>query len=301
MKLNPDYLQGRGRIGLLYGNQTTREQALQLDPGLHNVLGYERAFAADPAGMDFLDPTSSYHNLKALGAAVYCDIFDRHLAGVSPAAHALDLGCGIGRFTLPLSARLGHITAIEACRSALARCAAHLESAGRDNVELIWADCSWLADLPSAAFDILFAVELICYTAAPDEVLRQLARVARPGALLFLSVEAAPGALCGAPLPGPGFAARAMAGEAWIEPLDRYVRYYTRDALRALVTAAGWEVVEEFGTHFFGEGPLWQSIDDDRLSDPSYLAQVRDAERAARADPRLAPLARAIGIIGGKA
>lgn len=251
--------------------------------------------------MDFLDPASPYHHLKALSTATYLDVFEPHLASLPSSARVLDVGCGIGRFTLPLAERFAHVTAVDACRSALVCCDRHLAAAGRDNVELVWADLSWLADLPPASFDVVFAVEFICYTAAPAEALRQLVRVARDGARLFLSVEAAPGALCGALLPGPEFVSRALAGEALLEPEERYVRYFTRDALRELVTAAGWDIVESFGAHFFAEGPLWHAIDDDRLADPAYAAQVLAAERAARAEPRLADLARAIGIVGGKA
>jgi SAM-dependent methyltransferase len=300
-RLSPTPFRSFGTIDRLYGDESARSRALAADPGLCNVLGYERAFAADPVGMDFLNPASPFFHLKALSTRIYLDIIEPYLKDAPPGGRALDVGCGVGRFTLPLAERFAEVTAFDACRSAVECFAERLRVAGRNNVALKWADLAYLADLPAATFDVHFALELVCYTAAPAHTLEHLLRVSRSGAVLFLSAEALPGALCGVDLPGPSAVADALAGRPVVAPGDRWVRYYDTDELVALTEAAGWQVETTFGAHYFGEGPLWQALDDARLDEPEYVRQVLDAEAACRADARLRNLARAVGVVARKA
>ena len=301
LRLNPTELTAQGNIGRLYGSDHDCRRALAGDFGLHNVLGYEKAFAADSVAMDYLRPESSFYFLKQLATEIYMDIFAPHLDPLPATATVLDAGCGIGRFTLPLAERFAEVTAFDACRSAVLCAKRHIEESSRNNVDLQWADASRPADLPPASFDVLWAMEWICYTADPARTLGLLARVARPNARLFLSVEALPGALFGAPLPEPEAVSAALAGQPVLIPEDRYVRYFHRDWLTELVTEAGFVVIEAFDAHYFGEGPLWQALDDARLSDAEYRRDVRAAERACRGDDRMRNLARTTGVVARKA
>ena len=301
LRLSPARIGAFGNADKLYGTPEQRRLALADDMGLHNVLGYEAAFADQSVGVDFLRPESPYHHLKTLATEVYGDVFDPHLNTVPDDAAALDAGCGIGRFTLSLAERFATVTAFDPCRAALNCAARHVAKSGRDNINLLHGDLAGLTDLPAATFDVVFAVELFCYTAAPERAALQLFRLARPGALLFASVEALPGALSGVSLPGPDAVTAALAGEPMLVPGDRYVRYFDRAALAELVTQAGFEIIEVFDAHFFAEGPLWQALDENRLADPAYRLQIREAERACRADLRLHNFARATGVVARKA
>lgn len=286
----------RGLVKKFYTGDESRREALALEPGFHNLVGQETAWSADPMAMDFLRFASPYHHLKRLSTAIYRRHFDSFLPPPAEGFRVLDAGCGIGRFTAELARRYPAVTACDPCRSSLAACAAHLAEQ-KLMADLHWADLSWLDQLPPASFELIFAVEVICYVGDPAAALQRLARVARPGAWLFLSVEARPGALTVRAANRPVEWRRLLAGEPLLRENDCYVRLFDEVSLRELLPQTGWRIVSSRLSHYFGEGPFWQSLDDDRLADDAYREEILAAEDECRADPLIAPWGRVLSLI----
>jgi ubiquinone/menaquinone biosynthesis C-methylase UbiE len=106
-------------------------------------------------------------------------------AGLPRGGVALDIGCGTGRALPALREAVGpHGTVIAAdlTPEMLRQACLH----GRaENAALVLADARHLP-LADASVDAIFAAGLITHLPDPEEGLRQLARVTRPGGLLIL-------------------------------------------------------------------------------------------------------------------
>lgn len=290
----------QGVVRSIYLEPDKRPELLAADPGLHNVLGEEVAWRDHPAAMDFLHPNSQYFYLKKLSTALYLALFDDHLSRLPSEATVLDAGCGIGRFTIEMARRFKHVTAFDPCRSSLVRCRQHLQEENLDNVELHWADMRWLDELPAESFDAVCAIELLCYLSDPAAGLKKLARVAKPGALFFLSVEANPGSLPLHRFDKPEQMLAAQRGDPILKSENYFTRLFDRDRWAALLQNAGLREAVIEGSHYFGEGPFWQSIDDARLSDAQYVEQIIQAETACRTNPVLKPWARVLSAVAAR-
>jgi len=300
MDFKSTIIEPKGRIGQLYGSREQQQRVLTEDPGLHNVLGYELAFADDPQGQDFLSPSSPYFPIKQLATELYWHAFTPYFDGLPTTGHALDLGCGIGRFTVPLARRFVEVTAVDACRTSLQVCRQHLDDAGLTNATLHWADLSWLAELPTALFDVIFAVELLCYATDPAAVMAQLTRLARPGAYLFVSVEQLPGGLCGLPLGRSDYLGELLSGHPLLIEQDRFVTFFDREQTITLIDNKVWQIMKIEPLHYFSEGPFWQLLDDRRLGEPEYRRQIVAGEQKCRDDARTRNLARVLSVVGRK-
>jgi SAM-dependent methyltransferase len=271
---------------------------LAAHPDFHNLLGWERAWAQRAAELDFLAPTSPYFHLKALSTAAYRRWLAPHLAALPPGAAALDAGCGIGRFARVLADRCARVVAFDPSRGALAVCARRLAAEKRTNVELHLADLTWLDELPPATFAAALAIETLSYVADPAAALRHILRIVKPGGLVAISVEGAPGGLAMNGVLDPTELLAARRGEPVVRPGDCWVQYYDRPRFAALLADAGLTGAEIVGSHYFGEGPFWPAVDDARLADPAYVDAILAAEDACRADPVIAPWARVFAAAG---
>jgi len=289
-----------GLVGLLFGDALDRERALAAEPGLHNVLGIETAFAEQPLTMDFTDPASPFYYLKNLSTKIYRRLFDPFLGEVDGEATVLDAGCGIGRFTLYLAAHFRKVVAFDPSPSSIEVCQRRLQESGLDNVELHWADLSFLDDWPQDTFDAVMAVELICYVADPARALKRLIRVTKPGGFIFLSVEGRPGALCVQGVSDPERLVEVLHGEPLLLEGDHFVIYFDQEGFGRLLSEAGLVDVNLKGSHYFAEGPFWQAVDDERLYDPGYVRSIIELEERCRSDPMLAPWARVFSAVGRK-
>lgn len=290
--------QAEGIVSLLYGKD--KKRALSIEPGLHNVLGLESYFKKKPVDMDFLNPSSAFFHLKNLSTQIYLRSLRPHLESISHEAIVLDAGCGIGRFTTYLAERFKKLVAFDPSLSSLNICRRHLLEQGRQNVELHWADISFLDHWKRNFFDVVFAPELICYTTDPMKSLKRLIRVAKPNAKIFLSVEGYLGGLCTQGVDEPQTLLGILAGKPLILENNRFVVYFNRDGFGKLLCDVGLKdvIIEE--SHFFGEGVFWQSIDDARLGDQTYVNMIIRAEDFCRANPLIAELARVFMAVGKK-
>ena len=267
------------------------------EPVLWNLRGMHQGWRDWPEAMDFLQPASSNFAFKALETELYLDA----AAALHPERplRVLDAACGIGRFTVPLAQSGCDVVALDACLPSLKAAARHLDEATRrdpavsDRVRLVWddVDTTRAADGP---FDLILAMELLCYLPEPAATARRLAERLAPGGQLVVSVEAWPGALLADPAGATVDRLAATLQDRHLAvPDERWVRPIDAEELAAILRGAGLEVVSLDGTHYLPDGPLMPLLDLNRLPDPGYRKQVVDLERLLRDDPGLAPLPRA--------
>ncbi|MGM0579009.1 MAG: class I SAM-dependent methyltransferase [Myxococcota bacterium] len=269
------------------------------DPGLTNVLAYELAWRSDPAFHDFLAGDSPLGRLKRLERDLYLEHIGDYLEELVPGARVLDAGCGAGRFSEHLARRAVDLTLVDAAPSAL-RAALRVAERERGPDTLVQGHLADVRDLGFAAsgtFDAVLAMELLCYQRDPEVAIAELSRVMRPGGLLFLSVEGRFGGVLQDASLDPSSARRILDGEPLHRQRDVYVRHYTPDGLRDLVTDAGLESLLVAGCHYVPDGPLDRLVDWERLADPVHRTEIVELEHRCAADPVMAPLARAwVGV-----
>ena len=105
------------------------------------------------------------------------------LPEASKGARLLDLGCGTGRFSLPLASRLGlDVTGLDSSADMLAK-AKQKDS----NSVVIWvlADASALP-YPDSSFDIVFMSHLLHHIDSPLEVLKECGRILVPSGIVII-------------------------------------------------------------------------------------------------------------------
>lgn len=105
----------------------------------------------------------------------------------------LDVGCGGGRNTMAL-VRFGakHCTGIDLSEASIQDAKARAEDLGFDNVDFRVASA---AEIPfaDASFDGVLLNGVLMHVAAPITVLNELARVVRPGGMVYMLVYATEG------------------------------------------------------------------------------------------------------------
>jgi ubiquinone/menaquinone biosynthesis C-methylase UbiE len=102
----------------------------------------------------------------------------------------LDIGTGTGRMLEVFAPRVEHAVGIDLSREMLAVARVNLERANLRNCSLRRGDMYQLA-LPGASFDAVIIHQVLHYADRPDEVVREAARVLRPGGRLVI-VDFAP-------------------------------------------------------------------------------------------------------------
>jgi 2-polyprenyl-3-methyl-5-hydroxy-6-metoxy-1,4-benzoquinol methylase len=126
-------------------------------------------------------------------AAALLDAFAARAGVRIPRGRCLELGCGVGRVTIPLAARFDSITALDVSSGNLEICRNHLAQAGTTNVETRLL--SRLEDLERIEpFDVFYSLIVLQHNPPPiiKFILRRILRKARPGGLAFFQVPTNP-------------------------------------------------------------------------------------------------------------
>jgi 2-polyprenyl-3-methyl-5-hydroxy-6-metoxy-1,4-benzoquinol methylase len=167
------------------------------------------------------------------------------LGAVSAGERVLDVGCGEGELAARLASAGAEVVAVDVAEEALRRArVAHPEL----DLRLIDGEGDW--DLPDAAFDVVWAGEVIEHVADTATWLSEVRRVLRPGGRLLLTTPAH-GLLIRLRLAlWPG------AFEEHLHPLGDHLRFYTRRGLSALLEDFGFEEVRVSGAGTL----LWRSV-----------------------------------------
>ncbi|MBQ0888720.1 methyltransferase domain-containing protein [Streptomyces sp. RM72] len=122
----------------------------------------------------YLDAAAAHHEMQRMRSAAF-DAF-----APAPGERLLDIGCGAGEVARQLGARVGkkgHVAAVD--RSALAISVASSRHDGTP-VDYAVGDITAL-DAPDGHFDGVRCERVLQHLTDPDEALRELIRVTRPG------------------------------------------------------------------------------------------------------------------------
>lgn len=215
----------------------------------HTYLESARqAWRDHPEWMDFLDPESPAWDIKRASRDLYLDA----LGPLRDARTVLDVGCGIGRLSMPFLDRGADVIGCDGDLDSLRRFAWH--AGGRPGrVDLCWTTPN---ALPDVSVDLAVAVEVLCYVEDPGAALRAIRDRIRPGGALLLAMEARWGWAAAPDAPADGVEVALGAPGPLYLPGDRFVHVLEADEVRALVEGAGFTVETVRATHFLPEGPL---------------------------------------------
>lgn len=159
-------------------------------------------------------------------------------AGVREGYLVAELGCGAsGHFVFPAAHMVGHkgrVYAVDILKSVLSAIESRAKLEGADNVEGVWADLEKSGGMKIAdgSVDLTMLVNDLSQISGKETVVREAARITKPGGTLVVGDWKA----TAAPL-GP--------------PPERRI---TPDAVKQLVGQAGFELTKEFeaGPYHFG-------------------------------------------------
>jgi 2-polyprenyl-3-methyl-5-hydroxy-6-metoxy-1,4-benzoquinol methylase len=233
-----------------------------------------------PEWMDFLDPESPAYHLKRAARDLYLHWWSPWL----DRQRVLDIGCGIGRFALPLLDRGATVWGVDADLHSLQRCA--WRAPGRPGrLDLHWSSVHKLP--PLRDLDVVIACEVLCYVPDTAPVLHAIVERLRAGGVLLVSVEARYGWASSADA-APTTLANLIGKRRVVDlPGDRWVRTYDRAELATMLEDIGLRVERLVATHYVPEGPLEQSAPADM-----GLAELLEVEEACRTHPVWGPLNR---------
>jgi 2-polyprenyl-3-methyl-5-hydroxy-6-metoxy-1,4-benzoquinol methylase len=146
------------------------------------------------------------------------------LANVKAGERVLDVGCGEGRFAAELTRAGAEVVAVDVAEEPLRR--ARIE---HPQLDLRLVDGAAWRELPDAAFDVVWAGEVIEHVLDTGGWLSEVRRVLRSGGVLLLTTPAH-GRLT---LLRLALSRRAFAEH--FEPRGDHLRFYTRDTLTRLL------------------------------------------------------------------
>jgi SAM-dependent methyltransferase len=190
---------------------------------------------------------------------------------------ALDVGCGSGTWLLKMRILGWEVEGVELSEAA---CAA-ARSAGLHVHQGQLAD----AGLPAASFDVVRIWHTLEHVPDPALVLREAARLLRPGGLLLVGVPNA-----------GGWLARAF-GSYWFDlDVPRHLWHFTERDLRRLVEDAGLRV-GHIGYGFYGAFSLLWSLRYWREERGGFTQEGRAAFEGARQQLRGARLAAPLRLL----
>lgn len=257
-------------------------------PGHAYLQAAAEGWSEHPEWMDYLDLDSPIADLKRAERDLYLHAWRSALS----ARRVLDVGCGIGRLTMPFLDRGATVIGVDGDMLSLQRCAWH--AAGRPgSLDLHWSSVHRLPEIEPV--EVAIACEVLCYVPDIDDALRAIVQRIQPGGALLLSMEAPWGWAVSEDAPADALN-QALHGPGVVDlPGDRWMRTYDQDGLRALLTRAGLHVEAMLPTHYVADGPL------ERCLTPSLsLEQLLAVEEACRTHPVWAPLHRIWTVIARK-
>jgi SAM-dependent methyltransferase len=255
------------------------------DPWLREAHGPERAYLDasrdawldHPDHMDFLAADSPVRHLKEVQRELCLRAF-----GPAPdVGRVLDVGAGIGRFTMPWLDRGADVWAVDPDADSNRRLVWH--AAGRKGrLEVARASATFL---PEVTVDLVILAEVLNYVPDAEQALQAAVARLRPGGRVWLSLEARWGWVVAPDAPAGAW--RAALDGAPVDLPGRWVRTYDEAAVRALVAGAGLRLQSLVPSHWTFDGPL-----ENVLSAGAGLDEVLVVEERCRTHPVFAPLHR---------
>lgn len=246
------------------------------------------AWTSEAEWMDVLDRACPVYDLKAVERELYTHHWRPWL---DRAKTVLDVGCGVGRFLVPLVARGATVYGVDADLRSLQRAAQHaLGLPG--SLDLSWSS---VHALPDVKVDTVIACEVLCYVPEVERALAELVARLTPGGALLMSMEARWGWALAQDAP-PGSIAHALIGDGILDlPGEGWVHTWEQAPLTELLERAGLKVEKIVATHYVLDGPLEQVAG---FVPP--IEAILDVEDVARAHPVWGPLNRIWTVVATK-
>lgn len=220
-------------------------------PPFDNLVGARKLWEENPEYMEILEPGSPNYLDKLIERGLY---LRRWAPLLPPGCRVLDLGGGVGRFTEWLLHRGCEVELVDPDLRSLWRAVRTAGLSGAPGkLDVHWSTGEGLPEL--APVDVVIACEVLNYVEAPERVLAGLRAVLKPGGVLLCSVEAQWGWALATDVPEDCLDAFLDGGPLHV-PGDRWVRLFSADALRALLSGAGFEVGTVFPSHYTLSGPF---------------------------------------------
>jgi ubiquinone/menaquinone biosynthesis C-methylase UbiE len=208
--------------------------------------------------------------------------FEFLLSKISPGEEVLDLGCGTGRFTVPMAESGAYVTGLDLSAGMLAVARAKLEERGL-RADLREGDMAALP-FPDGTFDTVTSMLALMHIPIADRpaVFREVCRVLKPGGRMVLCVK---NAVFERMFTGDRFASVDITDVAakklifthtsgGTEHIASWYSFALHD-LNALFAMAGMTV-----PHLKGNSPVSAWLADEVLADPRVRGFVRTLERA---------------------
>jgi 2-polyprenyl-3-methyl-5-hydroxy-6-metoxy-1,4-benzoquinol methylase len=155
------------------------------------------------------------------------------LSNVAAGERVLDLGCGEGRFADALMAAGARVLAADVAAEPLRRAR---ETYPGLELALLEDETRW--SLPDAAFDVVWAGEVIEHVADTQGWLSEVRRLLRPNGRLLLTTPS----LGRAQLLAAGLSRRSFA--ARFDPRSDHLRHYSRATLTTLISDFRFERID---------------------------------------------------------
>jgi len=269
------------------------------EPGRWNLTGYEKAWKEYPKDLDFLSKKSGHYHIKALEKEIYLEIINPFLKRLERNSVVLDAACGIGRFSEGL-AKQGHkIYMVDSCETNLKKALHHLKQNKADkNAELFVADISNLPMFADGTFDMILGIEAICYCSNTEKALRELARVAKKGGIIIISVEGKYGSIIADENVSLRHFGSAYSNNELRIKDHTFTKYFSREELEETVKKAGIEILLSQGCMYVPNGIFHRLVDLKKLGGKKYRNKLLQIEKLCGSDPILSKLARVWIVIG---
>lgn len=191
----------------------------------------ERELCHEKLGASFESALSVYDTQRRIKVLVDDFLSDESVAG----KHVLEIGAGLGFFSERLKSRGARVLATDIGPGLLDRVRQ------RVGCETDVADALALeSQFGRNRFDVVLSSECIEHTPSPEEALRQMARVLKPGG--FLSVST-PNIVW--------YPVVAAATRLQLRPFDGLENFSSFGMIRRVLASEGVAVVREYGLHLF--------------------------------------------------
>ena len=141
----------------------------------------------------------------------------------SPTKRLLEIGCGAGNFLVRAADRGFDVTGLEYSSYAAERARINLDGRGR----VLVGEVTSLAD-QSNAYDVCVLCDVIEHVRHPDEFVRDILRLLRPGGVLLVVTPSL-----------DSWSARVL-GSRWMEYKAEHLYYYTRATITRQLQNAGY-------------------------------------------------------------
>jgi SAM-dependent methyltransferase len=106
--------------------------------------------------------------------------------GITPGLAVLDLGCGDGTTALPAAERGADVLGVDIAANLVAAGNARAKAAGLGNLRFQEGDASALSELDDSSFDLVVSIFGAMFAPRPQDVARELVRVAKPGGQIVM-------------------------------------------------------------------------------------------------------------------